>query len=1646
MACASNCSFSNITFECVTPSYPVAATNQVICTAPQLGSVTTSCVSYPNPLYSPFAYSYANHGGLFTNLAILLKATVTGNIPIVYIGTQVGNAVQKTQQTGNLSLNPNLANLSNQGGIILNNAMGPSPSAQSLLLALIYWNHSGQIEHLLPPTFNTGGTYWIWGLCNDWTLTDEDWDDSYLLAEGCEGSVLSSTIQGEEQPIFCFFDRTSMTSAIINKTYQNIQYFLSQYGFANDIYYLEAGGERYLQWPLSLLDTSIHNYLAPGCGWSTGGCGNGYNYVHNGCTGSDGIERYLTSTIPPGPHEDAICLIFCDESWGGIYYGFHNDQAHSCNSHTGNQNQLWFNWATLSNTNIVGIDNELGQHTGHSAAVWKYAAFQGLSDASGGYLEEDYKDFVTGYIDDGSGNPSLEGNNIRTFIFIEGYEPNPNQFEYGAVVSNQKKGGAQHFTRMFGGANIGSNMNAMFPDLAVPFPPTWTTMDMMSHGTPGEQPLGSPGVYNHQTGIHVGNIIDRYVSVDPAIALLHGGANPLYHESAFCKLDYWAEQITGIPGQDWALGNFGVTGYFMGVGSAVYSIPYLPADATLHNPMTTVTHDLNGTSLQTGYWPSKLFFELYRMAYVTDTPIYTTGPDCTVAPCDGKCHLRIRVYRDVDGDCVRDTNEPWAANVQVPIEDPSGNITIHSTGNAGLISLDFIDVGTYIINGKSVNMNWSCKTYTAEIPLFEESFSDPTINCVLGCTDPLATNYNPLATIDDGSCIIPGCMNECSANYDSNANTDDGSCCPCIELKYVIEDSVRAYAHAIQLTIEWPYNSSNMGNMSTWSPPGGTAAVGLSTSAYGSPSIIYQETFFYDPNTGVTDGNGSVIGMHEFTKILDQGGNHTGTLLLDPLSCGMSSYCWVFRWDITADASVTALAFDDHVYTNIQMGKFQLSAFDQDSVYIYIPFEDGWTYMGNAIGGLPWPSHNDLLDAAAYQNYMQNTIAQYAAQGQQVPWHLSGHIGMMPNPNSGTVPSFFWGALGWATNYFQVWMSKGVDWLANNGGLMVTWDPLTGVTMHSPHNPPLGGHSPAHMGVNNQGFNDNYSNVCGDPPDGCTDPLAINYNPAAGTQHGNMSWDMQQHMGEIWGHLGACIYECVEIVVELYFVAVRVYGDVRSTRTLDAAGGAWTYEAVFRNDNFPISPTLGYYNGIPLGKLTTSNFANDVEFQLLDELGNVVYDSGIIAHPRSSTGGWRLRWGCYDDNGAFLDSGAPGDIVDGASLNWSGPGSGSLTSWQSQMTGSGWSPYDPVTGLGGTGQTTTTGLGIGIGGDDLGNDDNTNHLFASYTCEALVPCAEDTCYKFKRVGSWTKGWESIGVNIYILKKGAGGNIGSGSITYSNTPVTYQTIANYHIPPGWYKLNMSKWGGMGAPNTTWASNWENEREVVFATNPVTANGTLLSPGNALAWGGQYWSLWGCLTPGGTIPPGGGTPTTPGHTVQLRQGCTDPLSDKYDMFALESDGSCTSSKTYTEFTTLRVVINIGGCDMLGRSLNETKFDSTNSNIGERPYDTGTREMTSDQRDAKKDLPRISRSMNFFEFVFKREPFTDEPTLEDGVQTNMEFARVLQQNVMPGAKYTYEVDVPYGENVTFDIIDNFARDLTYKIEQTGLRKRSINGPKKL
>lgn len=53
------------------------------------------------------------------------------------------------------------------------------------------------------------------------------------------------------------------------------------------------------------------------------------------------------------------------------------------------------------------------------------------------------------------------------------------------------------------------------------------------------------------------------------------------------------------------------------------------------------------------------------------------------------------------------------------------------------------------------------------------------VQTVLGCMDENASNYNPNATCNDGSCMmnVPvGCTDRCAPNYDPEALADDGSC------------------------------------------------------------------------------------------------------------------------------------------------------------------------------------------------------------------------------------------------------------------------------------------------------------------------------------------------------------------------------------------------------------------------------------------------------------------------------------------------------------------------------------------------------------------------------------------------------------------------------------------------------------------------------------------------------------------------------------------------------------------------------------------------------------------------------------------------------------------------------------------------------
>jgi len=74
-------------------------------------------------------------------------------------------------------------------------------------------------------------------------------------------------------------------------------------------------------------------------------------------------------------------------------------------------------------------------------------------------------------------------------------------------------------------------------------------------------------------------------------------------------------------------------------------------------------------------------------------------------------------------------------------------------------------------------------------------------DCIPGCTDETAFNYNSEANTDDGSCVavVNGCIDETTFNYNSEANTDDGSCIVPLSIGDVLQG---AYIFYIDYTSE----------------------------------------------------------------------------------------------------------------------------------------------------------------------------------------------------------------------------------------------------------------------------------------------------------------------------------------------------------------------------------------------------------------------------------------------------------------------------------------------------------------------------------------------------------------------------------------------------------------------------------------------------------------------------------------------------------------------------------------------------------------------------------------------------------------------------------------------------------------------------
>jgi hypothetical protein len=106
------------------------------------------------------------------------------------------------------------------------------------------------------------------------------------------------------------------------------------------------------------------------------------------------------------------------------------------------------------------------------------------------------------------------------------------------------------------------------------------------------------------------------------------------------------------------------------------------------------------------------------------------------------------------------------------VESGCYDVTINDTYGDGICCS--YGVGNYTITSQGNTLVSGGEFTSVETTNFCVTAGNTT-----GCTDNTACNYDPTATVDDGSCestSCAGCTNSAACNYDSTATIDDGSC------------------------------------------------------------------------------------------------------------------------------------------------------------------------------------------------------------------------------------------------------------------------------------------------------------------------------------------------------------------------------------------------------------------------------------------------------------------------------------------------------------------------------------------------------------------------------------------------------------------------------------------------------------------------------------------------------------------------------------------------------------------------------------------------------------------------------------------------------------------------------------------------------
>ena len=111
-------------------------------------------------------------------------------------------------------------------------------------------------------------------------------------------------------------------------------------------------------------------------------------------------------------------------------------------------------------------------------------------------------------------------------------------------------------------------------------------------------------------------------------------------------------------------------------------------------------------------------------------------------------------------------NTDWALSAGTNVDDSEWIVLAQDT---------WVNLGTHSEN----IIIYGCNDFLAtNFDPYANNDDGSCIYDVSGCTDPTASNYNSDATSDDGSCTydVSGCTDPSASNYNADATSDDGSC------------------------------------------------------------------------------------------------------------------------------------------------------------------------------------------------------------------------------------------------------------------------------------------------------------------------------------------------------------------------------------------------------------------------------------------------------------------------------------------------------------------------------------------------------------------------------------------------------------------------------------------------------------------------------------------------------------------------------------------------------------------------------------------------------------------------------------------------------------------------------------------------------